>query len=183
MRLRATLTTLAAVAVLAQTGCGGSDTADSADTADTAASSASSSTGTESQTPEESAVPAEVPTVDVPPGAPPTELQITEITEGTGEVAEAGDHVFVDYVGVLYESPDQPFDESYSGGQPIDFTVGGGVIAGFSEGVTGMRVGGRRQVVIPPDKGYGAQGAGGVIPPNATLVFVMDLREVQKAAG
>jgi peptidylprolyl isomerase len=183
VRLRATLTALAAVAAFALTGCGGNDAADTAGATDTPASSAPSTDGTESPTPEESAVPAEVPTVDVPPGAPPTELQITEVTEGTGEVAEPGDHVFVDYVGVLYESPDQPFDQSYSRGQPIDFTVGGGVIEGFSEGVTGMRVGGRRQVVIPPDKGYGAQGAGGVIPPNATLVFVMDLREVQKAAG
>jgi peptidylprolyl isomerase len=124
--------------------------------------------------------PAEVPTVDVPDGPPPDELQITEVTEGDGLVAESGDLVSVDYVGVLYESPDEPFDESYSRGQPIEFEVGGGVIEGFSAGVDGMQVGGRRQVVIPPEQGYGEQGAGGVIPPGATLVFVMDLRDVQK---
>ena len=169
MRSRTVLTAVTAAAALALTGCGG-------DSSSTAASPTAESSP--SASPEESAVPTQVPTVDVPAGAPPTELQITEVTEGTGEEAGPGDQVAVDYVGVLYESPDQPFDESYSRGQPIEFQVGGGVIDGFSEGVTGMKVGGRRQVVIPPDKGYGAQGAGGVIPPNATLVFVMDLRQV-----
>jgi peptidylprolyl isomerase len=177
LRTRTSVTAVAAATVLALAGCG----EDSA--GDTAASPAAAPTTAESPSasPEESAVPAQVPTVDVPAGAPPTELQITEITEGTGKEAGPGDLVAVDYVGVLYESPDQPFDESYSRGEPIEFQVGGGVIEGFSAGVTGMKVGGRRQVVIPPDKGYGAQGAGGVIPPNATLVFVMDLRDVQKS--
>ena len=178
MRPRTTVTALAVAAALALTGCGEDSTTTAA-----APSEAASPAPTDSPTsdPQETAVPAEVPTVDVPPGPPPTELQITEITPGDGAVAEPGDTVAVDYVGVLYESPDQPFDQSYGRGEPLEFQVGGGVIEGFSQGVTGMKVGGRRQVVIPPALGYGAQGAGGVIPPNATLVFVMDLREVEKA--
>ena len=177
MRSRTPLTALAAAAALALSGCGDDSTAPAAAPSEAAAPAP---TDSPTSSPEETAVPAEVPTVDVPPGPPPTELQITEITEGDGAVAEPGDTVAVDYVGVLYEQPDQPFDESYSRGQPIEFQVGGGVIEGFSQGVSGMKVGGRRQVVIPPEMGYGAQGAG-PIPPNSTLVFVMDLREVEKA--
>jgi peptidylprolyl isomerase len=178
MRTRTPLAAIAVATLLVLPACGGDDDEPTAPAAVPETQTTPESPETE---PEESTVPpAEVPTVDVPDGPPPDELQITEVTEGDGLVAESGDLVSVDYVGVLYESPDEPFDESYSRGQPIEFEVGGGVIEGFSAGVDGMQVGGRRQVVIPPEQGYGEQGAGGVIPPGATLVFVMDLRDVQK---
>jgi peptidylprolyl isomerase len=178
MRTRTPLAAIAAAALLVLPACGGDDDEPTAPAAVPETQATPESPETE---PEETTVPpAEVPTVDVPDGPPPGELQITEVTEGDGLVAESGDLVSVDYVGVLYEAPDEPFDESYSRGQPIEFEVGGGVIEGFSAGVDGMQVGGRRQVVIPPEQGYGEQGAGGVIPPGATLVFVMDLRDVQK---
>jgi peptidylprolyl isomerase len=181
VRSRTSLTALAAAAALALAGCGDDSTTPAAAPTQTESAVPSETAALFcAPTTEESAVPAEVPTVDVPAGPPPAELQVTEITEGTGEVAETGDRVCVDYVGVLYEQPDQPFDQSYTRGQPIEFQVGGGVIEGFSQGVTGMKVGGRRQVVIPPEMGYGAQGVG-PIPPNSTLVFLMDLREVEKA--
>ena len=182
MRPGLTLTAaVLAAAVLA--GCGGDTPADLATAGGSTADGAASPTASPEpadETTEETTVPADVPSIDVPGGEPPTQLQTTDVIEGTGEVAESGDHVFVDYVGALYESPDQPFDLSY-GRAPIDFVLGSpGLIAGFSEGVAGMKVGGRRQVVIPPDAGYGAQGRPPVIPGNATLVFVLDLREVQK---
>jgi peptidylprolyl isomerase len=109
---------------------------------------------------------------------PPTGLQIDDLVEGEGDTAEAGDQVSVHYVGKAWSTGEE-FDASWNSGQPFTFQVGGGqVIQGWDEGVEGMKVGGRRKLVIPPEKGYGAQGAGGVIGPNETLVFVVDLLEV-----
>ena len=111
-------------------------------------------------------------------GEPPEELVVTDIVEGDGDVAEVGDPVSMQYVGVLFEDGTE-FDASWDRGAPFDFTLGTGqVIAGWDEGIVGMREGGRRQLVIPPDLGYGDQGAGGAIPGGATLVFVVDLLEV-----
>jgi len=111
-------------------------------------------------------------------GPAPDELVVTDIAEGEGEVAEVGDPVTMEYVGVLYEDGTE-FDASWDR-EPFQFTLGTGqVIAGWDEGIVGMREGGRRQLVIPPDLGYGDQGAGGgVIPGGATLVFVVDLVEI-----
>jgi peptidylprolyl isomerase len=118
---------------------------------------------------------AEKPEVDFPGGEPPADLQITDIKEGDGEVAKAGDQVQVHYVGVAYSTGEE-FDSSYDRGDPLEFQLGAGrVIAGWDQGVQGMRVGGRRQLVIPPHLAYGDRGAGNVIAPGETLIFVCDL--------
>ncbi|MET0425366.1 MAG: FKBP-type peptidyl-prolyl cis-trans isomerase [Actinoplanes sp.] len=108
-------------------------------------------------------------------GAPPADLLIEDITVGDGDEAQPGQHVDVHYVGVAH-STGQEFDASYNRGAPLDFQLGAGrVIQGWDQGVAGMKVGGRRKLTIPPHLGYGAQGAGGVIKPNETLIFVVDL--------
>ncbi len=117
----------------------------------------------------------EKPEVDFPGGEPPTELDITDIWEGDGAVAKAGDTVQVHYVGVAYSTGEE-FDASWNRGAPLEFRLGvGQVIAGWDQGVQGMRVGGRRQLVIPPALAYGDRGAGRDIGPGETLIFVCDL--------
>ncbi len=119
------------------------------------------------------------PKVEVPSGAPPKTLQTKDITVGDGAEAQAGDTLTMQYVGVLYDNGKE-FDSSWSAGQPFTFQLGAGsVIPGWDQGIVGMKVGGRRQLIIPPDLGYGAQGSPPTIPPNATLVFVVDLLDVQ----
>jgi FKBP-type peptidyl-prolyl cis-trans isomerase FkpA len=105
-------------------------------------------------------------------------LQYEDSVEGSGEAAAAGQSVKVHYTGWLYEAGERgrKFDSSKDRGQPFRFDLGAGrVIRGWDEGVAGMKVGGTRVLVIPPDLGYGARGAGGVIPPNATLMFEVEL--------
>ncbi|CAN5540951.1 MAG: FKBP-type peptidyl-prolyl cis-trans isomerase [Iamia sp.] len=107
--------------------------------------------------------------------APPTDLVVDDLTVGDGEEATAGHNVDVHYVGVSW-STGQQFDASWDRGDTLGFRLGRGqVIDGWDQGVQGMKVGGRRRLTIPPAMGYGAQGAGGVIAPNETLVFVVDL--------
>lgn len=111
----------------------------------------------------------------------PSGLQYEDTTVGSGEVAQAGRYVQVHYTGWLYNNGVQgaKFDSSKDRGQPFEFPLGAGhVIKGWDEGVQGMAVGGTRRLVIPPQLGYGARGAGGVIPPNATLLFEVDLLAV-----
>jgi peptidylprolyl isomerase len=109
--------------------------------------------------------------------APPEELRVVDLVEGDGAEARPGDTVVVHYVGKAWSTGEQ-FDASWDRGQPFSFELGAGrVIAGWDEGVAGMRVGGRRKLVIPPDLAYGSGGAGGVIGPDETLVFVVDLLE------
>jgi FKBP-type peptidyl-prolyl cis-trans isomerase FkpA len=104
----------------------------------------------------------------------PTGLVIEDISVGEGAAAAAGQHVTVHYTGWLTDGT--KFDSSKDRGDPFDFPLGRHhVIAGWDEGVQGMQVGGVRKLTIPPDLGYGARGAGGVIPPNATLVFEVEL--------
>jgi len=120
----------------------------------------------------------EKPEIDFPGGDPPAELEITDIWEGDGAVAKAGDTVRVHYVGVAYSTGEE-FDASWNRGDPLEFRLGvGQVIAGWDTGVQGMRVGGRRQLVIPPDMAYGDRGAGRAIAPGETLIFVCDLVSV-----
>ena len=110
---------------------------------------------------------------------PPTELVVTDLTLGDGPQAQAGSTVSVHYVGVSHSTGEE-FDASYNRGTPLQFRVGvGQVISGWDQGVQGMKVGGRRQLVIPPHLAYGDRGAGGVIAPGETLVFVVDLLEVR----
>jgi peptidylprolyl isomerase len=118
----------------------------------------------------------EKPTVDVPSGeAPPAELVLEDLVEGSGDEATSGKDVEVHYVGVAW-SDGRQFDASWDRGDTFSFGLGRGqVIQGWDQGVAGMKVGGRRRITIPPDLGYGAQGAGGVIKGGETLVFVVDL--------
>jgi peptidylprolyl isomerase len=117
----------------------------------------------------------EKPEIDFPEGPPPTELEVTDLKEGDGPEAAAGQTVNVHYVGVAHSTGEE-FDASYNRGEPLRFRLGvGQVISGWDEGVQGMKVGGRRRLVIPPHLGYGDRGAGGVIKPGETLIFVVDL--------
>ena len=107
----------------------------------------------------------------------PSGLQYTDTAEGDGEAAQAGNNVSVHYTGWLTDGT--KFDSSVDRNQPFQFPLGAGrVIAGWDEGVCGMKVGGKRKLTIPSDLGYGPTGAGGVIPPNATLVFEVELLEI-----
>lgn len=119
------------------------------------------------------------PEIDFPDGPPPTALEITDITEGDGAEASAGATVSVHYVGVAHSTGEE-FDASYNRGDPLQFRLGvGQVISGWDTGVQGMKVGGRRKLVIPPDLAYGDRGAGGVIKPGESLIFVVDLLDVR----
>lgn len=109
-------------------------------------------------------------------------LRYVEHEAGAGEKAEAGDNVVVHYTGWLYVDGEKgnKFDSSRDRNQPFNFPLGAGrVIGGWDEGVAGMRPGGKRTLIIPPALGYGARGAGGVIPPNATLMFDVELLEIR----
>jgi FKBP-type peptidyl-prolyl cis-trans isomerase len=159
---------LAVGALLAIAGCGGdSDSSSSTSTSEgggTTRSAAEAQKGTK-------------PKVEVPSGSAPKKLVEKDLIEGEGAEAKAGDEVTVQYVGVLYENGKQ-FDASWDRGEPFSFTLGNSeVIAGWDQGVEGMKVGGRRELIIPPQLGYGSE-AVGPIPANATLVFVIDLLAV-----
>jgi peptidylprolyl isomerase len=119
------------------------------------------------------------PEVDPPEGPPPADLEVTDLADGEGPEAGAGQTVHVHYVGVAHSTGEE-FDASYNRGEPLAFRLGTGqVIAGWDQGVQGMKVGGRRRLVIPPQLAYGDRGAGGVIAPGETLIFVVDLVSVR----
>src|SRR5271170_3885848 len=112
----------------------------------------------------------------------PSGLRIIDVKPGTGPVPQAGQTVTVNYTGWLFVDGKKgtKFDSSLDRGQPFSFTLGRGqVIKGWDEGLATMHVGGKRTLIIPPDLGYGANGAGAVIPPNATLIFDVDLLRVK----
>lgn len=163
-----------ACAALVGVGCGDDDDS-TTDTAESPTTQAESPAPTESS----SGGKKTKPKVTVPAGAPPKELEIEEIEEGTGPTAEAGDEVTVQYVGVGYDSGEE-FDSSWSRSEPFTFGLGAGqVIPGWDQGVEGMKVGGRRELIIPPNLAYGATGSPPVIGPNETLIFVIDLLAVE----
>ena len=119
------------------------------------------------------------PDIDFFDPEPPNDLIVTELTEGDGAEATPGSTVSVHYVGVAHSTGEE-FDASYNRGEPLSFRLGvGQVISGWDQGVQGMKVGGRRKLVIPPHLGYGDRGAGGVIKPGETLIFVVDLLDVR----
>jgi peptidylprolyl isomerase len=121
----------------------------------------------------------EKPEIDFPDSPPPTELEVTDVTTGDGAEATAGKTVRVHYVGVAHSTGEE-FDASYNRGEPLSFRLGTGqVISGWDQGVQGMKVGGRRKLVIPPHLAYGDRGAGGVIKPGETLIFMVDLLDVR----
>jgi peptidylprolyl isomerase len=166
---------IGACLALAIAGCGSS-------------SSTTSSETTSSSSTEETSAPKEAekatkkktkPKVTVPKGTPPKKLEVKDLEEGSGATAKAGDAVTVNYVGANYKTGKE-FDASWDRGEPFTFTLGAGeVIPGWDQGVEGMKVGGRRELIIPPELGYGAAGAPPAIPPNETLVFVVDLEAVE----
>jgi peptidylprolyl isomerase len=183
MRLSATVAAALSALALTAAGCGEDE-----EPASSAAGTATATTEETPTTPAETA-PAEAasgkseistdleerPKIPAREGAPPAELQVNEIVEGKGQAVKAGDTVQVRYVGGFYESGEE-FDASWNGGkQTFDFPLGAGmVIPGWDQGLEGMKVGSRRELIIPADLGYGSEGTG-PIPPNATLVFVVDL--------
>lgn len=119
------------------------------------------------------------PEVDPHMGDAPDDLIVEDITHGDGTEATVGSNVSVHYVGVAHSTGEE-FDASYNRGNPLQFPLGTGrVIAGWDQGVQGMKVGGRRRLVIPPHLAYGERGAPGAIAPNETLIFVVDLLEVR----
>ena len=121
----------------------------------------------------------ERPEIDFPEGQPPSMLDITDLQVGDGPEATKGSHVSVHYVGVAWSTGEE-FDASWGRGAPLDFQIGSGrVIKGWEMGVAGMKVGGRRKLVIPPHLAYGDRGAGAVIKPGETLIFVVDLVDVR----
>jgi peptidylprolyl isomerase len=135
--------------------------------------SSSKSTPTATSTPA-----ATKPKITKPPGPKPKKLVVKDLKVGTGAEAKPGDKVSVQYVGVSYSNGRQ-FDASWDRGEPFSFTLGGGqVIPGWDQGVAGMKVGGRRELIIPPDLAYGPQGQPPTIGPNETLIFVVDLVSV-----
>jgi peptidylprolyl isomerase len=180
MRTRTLIASGLAALALTAAGCGGGDT-ETADFSVDAPASDAGATKTQAAETEAAAPPASTdkPKVRIPSGPPPKQLETRDIEKGTGATAKSGDDVTVNYVGVSYSTKKQ-FDASYDRGEPFTFTLGqGGVIAGWDEGVVGMKVGGRRELIIPPDKGYGATGQPPDIKPNETLVFVVDLVDVE----
>jgi peptidylprolyl isomerase len=119
------------------------------------------------------------PVIPKPKGSPPASLQVRDVVQGNGKAAESGDTLTMQYVGVSW-STGQEFDSSW-GKQPFKFQLGAGmVIPGWDQGLVGMREGGRRQLVIPPNLAYGPQGQPPAIAPNETLIFVVDLQKVKK---
>ncbi|HET7120064.1 MAG TPA: FKBP-type peptidyl-prolyl cis-trans isomerase [Solirubrobacterales bacterium] len=169
--MRGALLTIVACLALLVAGCGG----DSSSTSGTSAS-APQEESTSAQQPEAAAT---KPTVKVPSGPPPKQLVTKDLKTGSGATAKAGDQVTVQYVGVGYESKEE-FDASWDRGEPFSFTLGAGeVIPGWDQGVEGMKVGGRRELIIPPELAYGPAGAPPAIGPNETLIFVVDLVGVQ----
>lgn len=122
----------------------------------------------------------EKPVIAAPDGYPPEQLVVKDIKQGSGRKAESGDKLKMMYVGINW-STGAEFDTSWKrGAKPFEFDLGAGaVIKGWDQGIVGMRVGGRRELVIPPDLGYGDAGSPPAIPPSETLVFVVDLRSVK----
>jgi peptidylprolyl isomerase len=119
------------------------------------------------------------PVITIPEGEPPADLETDDLVVGDGDEATVGKRVVVQYVGASW-STGQEFDASWDRGSAFDFRLGAReVIEGWEKGVKGMRVGGRRRITIPPHLGYGNRGAGGVIKPGETLVFVVDLVAVR----
>jgi peptidylprolyl isomerase len=150
-------------------------TAAAATAATTTSSSATATTPT-ATTPKPPSPLSKKPVVNVPTGAPPKDLVVKDLIKGTGPTATTGKSVTVNYVGVLYKNGKE-FDSSWKTGQPFaPFTLGQhAVIPGWDNGLVGMKVGGRRELIIPPSLAYGKAGSPPTIPPNSTLVFVVDL--------
>jgi peptidylprolyl isomerase len=168
--MRATLLTITACLLLVfAAGCGDDDSATTSATGDETSAPRQADPSQEKTKPE----------VTVPDEAPPKKLVTNDLEVGTGPAAKAGDEVTVQYVGVGYDT-EKEFDSSWSRNEPFTFNLGGGeVIPGWDQGIEGMKVGGRRELVIPPNLAYGPAGSPPVIGQNETLIFVVDLEAVE----
>lgn len=163
-------------AALAVAGCGGDDSSTTADIPAGPAPAAKPVTTPKASTNLKDTK--SKPQVPKQTGKPPTKLVTKDIVVGKGKPAKKGDKLSMQYVGVLYDTGEE-FDSSWDSGQPFDFTLGQGmVIKGWDQGLVGIKPGGRRQLTIPPKLGYGAQGQPPSIPPNSTLVFIVDALKV-----
>jgi peptidylprolyl isomerase len=189
MRKTLTLLTAAGALGLAVAGCGQSKVAgitpapSGGATADTTTASSTTTTSTTStatvKTPTSGPLSKE-PTIAAGKGAPPKKLVTKDIVKGTGATAGPGDTITVNYVGALYKNG-KVFDASWKRNETFTTPLStGSVIPGWVTGITGMKVGGRRELIIPSSLGYGKKGSG-PIPPNAALIFVVDLLKVTKA--
>jgi peptidylprolyl isomerase len=169
------LTILLSIAALAVglAACGSSKKAPGVQLAPSAGATADTTTANTVTTPKVPPALSKEPTVTVPKGPAPGHLVIKDLIKGSGPAATPSSTVEVNYVGVVYKTGKQ-FDSSWSRGQPTSFQLTG-LIKGWSEGMTGMRVGGRRELIIPPGLAYGKAGRPPTIPPNSTLIFVVDL--------
>lgn len=164
--MRGILLTIGLCLAVAIAGCGGGDDSSSSSGAETAASAPQESINKK-------------PVVDVPSGPPPTQLETIDLIEGSGPEAKAGDNVSVQYVLVDYKSGKE-IESSWERNEPLPFTLGSNaVIPGWEQGVEGMKVGGRRELIIPPELAYGSAGSPPVIKPNATLIFVVDMVAIE----
>ena len=176
MKMKRTLgTSLALVLVTGVSACGSSSKAPGVEQAPSGgATQASIAT-----TPKPPPALAKKPVVTVPKTAAPTKLVTKDLVQGTGATASQGKTVTVNYVGELYKNGKE-FDSSWSRNQPFTTALSpGSVISGWVQGLNGMKVGGRRELIVPPSLGYGKAGSPPTIPPNSTLVFVVDLLSVQ----
>ena len=177
----APLVLLALLAALVLAACGDDDDSDSGGgSADTSRQESDSApeTDTEAEAPTDLTDTSVKPVIDKPSGTPPRRLVKEDIVKGTGPGAKPGDTVIVDYVGVSFSTGEE-FDASWDSGRPFPVQLGaGGVIEGWEKGLVGIKKGGRRELIIPPEQAYGAQGAPPSIGPNETLVFVIDAVEI-----
>lgn len=170
------MTAILVGALLVFAGCGDDDSSDEGTTAATEQTTGGEANGAVEKSGDASD--RTKPEVTVPDGEPPAELVENELIEGTGAEATKGDEVTVQYVGVGFESEEE-FDSSWSRNEPFSFPPGAGeVIPGWEQGVEGMKVGGRRELIIPSELAYGSTGSPPAIGPNEALIFVVDLLEV-----
>ena len=181
-RLRHVLTLIAVVALVSLAACGDDDDS-SNDGGGSADTTAQQDTGTETTSPADAEAAlkdtSKKPVIPKPTGSPPRKLVKEDIVKGTGPGAKNGDTVVVHYVGMNF-SNGQEFDASWDTGSPFPVQLGAGmVIKGWDQGLVGIKKGGRRKLTIPPELGYGAEGYPPDIPPNETLVFVVDAVDIQ----
>jgi peptidylprolyl isomerase len=172
MRTRTLIAAGLAALSLVAAGCGEDEVNTSGESESPAAEeSAAEPTATTNEPPASTTKPK----ITVPKGDPPTKLVIKDDKKGTGAAVKSGDNIAANYVGVAY-STGKEFDNSYDRGEPIQFPLGTGqVIPGWDQGIVGMKVGGRRTLIIPPDLAYGDQGSPPDIKPGETLIFTIDL--------